>query len=181
MFSNISYPNFMFRQATEPVGVSQGALWFNTSSLILSIYNGTSWQSIGSLGLSPIGSVVAWLKSLTGTPAIPTGWVECNGQVLDDEESLYDGVTIPDLNGSLGAGLKGRFLRGHSVSGEVESSQNLAHTHSITPMYSYTNCSGTGSIDLYRGDNGNSINTQSEGGTEARPSNYSVVWIMRVK
>lgn len=179
MFSNISYPNFMFRQATEPAGVSQGALWFNTSSLILSVYNGTSWRSIGSLGLSPIGSVVAWLKSLTGTPTIPIGWVECNGQTISDAESVYDGVTIPDLNGSLGSGLKGYFLRGHSESGLTETSQNLAHTHSYGVDTVGTYASGSYISSGHTADVTRDL--PSSGGTEARPSNYSVVWIMRIK
>ena len=56
--------------------------------------------------LSPIGSIVAWAKSLTNTPALPVGWVECDGSVVSDSASVYDGVTLPDLNG-------GEFLRGY--------------------------------------------------------------------
>ena len=61
--------------------------------------------------MSPIGSMVAWLKNLTGTPALPDGWVECNGQTLSDAGSLYNGKVIPNLNG------QNRFLRGSSISG----------------------------------------------------------------
>lgn len=51
--------------------------------------------------IPPIGSVLAWLKSLgtTHTPSLPDGWVECNGQTLSDSDSPYNGDTIPDLNG----------------------------------------------------------------------------------
>jgi hypothetical protein len=63
----------------------------------------------------PIGSVVAWLKSYTNTPALGAGWVECNGQVLSDATSVYNGQTIPDLNGT-GVG-NHRFLRGQNTSG----------------------------------------------------------------
>jgi hypothetical protein len=69
------------------------------------------------LQISPIGSVVAWLKNLgtTHTPALPSDWVECNGQVLSDATSVYNGQTIPDLNGT-GVG-NHRFLRGQNTSG----------------------------------------------------------------
>lgn len=59
----------------------------------------------------PIGTILAWLKSFTGTPTLPTNWVECNGQTLSDTDSPFDGETIPDLNGS------NNFLRGNSSSG----------------------------------------------------------------
>lgn len=74
---------------------------------------------------APVGSVLSWLKEYTNTPALPNGWVECNGQVLSDTESVYDGQTIPDLNGD------NRFLRGNSTSGSTGGSAtaNLAHTH----------------------------------------------------
>lgn len=65
--------------------------------------------------LPPVGSVIAWLKTLAGTPALPAGWVECAGQVLDDPESVFDGVTIPDLNGALDGVHK--LVRGNTASG----------------------------------------------------------------
>lgn len=70
----------------------------------------------------PIGSVTAWLKSYTNTPALPDGWVECNGQVLDDADSVYDGQTIPDLNGDA------RFLKGAATSGGTGGSSSHIHT-----------------------------------------------------
>ena len=58
----------------------------------------TSAQTIQNQ-ISPIGSVVAWLKSFTNTPqTLPAGWVECDGSVLSDGESVYYGETLPDLN-----------------------------------------------------------------------------------
>ncbi|MCP4135150.1 MAG: tail fiber protein [bacterium] len=66
------------------------------------------------LAAAPVGSIQAWHKNLPGTPGIPAGWVECNGQIIADAESVYDGELVPDLNGEK------LFLRGRSVSGEVE-------------------------------------------------------------
>jgi len=113
----------------------------------------------------PIGGIIPWLKSFTGTPALGDVWVECNGQVLDDGESVFDGDTIPDLNGD------NRFIRGDSASGNTGGSET--HTHPL-------------STDTF-GDNGDggtsrrvltSTNTQA---TSTLPTYYSVVWIMRIK
>lgn len=112
--------------------------------------------------IPPIGSVVAWLKSLTNTPTLPDGWVECNGQSLSDSDSPYNGVTIPNLNASGGGDQ--RFLVGGTTSGTTGG--NL----SIAKLY------GTGGVTPWDGsyiDNGKRSDT--------RPPFYTVVWIMRVK
>jgi hypothetical protein len=127
--------------------------------------------------LSPIGSVVAWLKSYTNTPALSDNWVECNGQTLSDSDSVYNGQVIPNLNGAVATGLKGRFLRGHSTSGVLEDSQNLAHTHG----FRYPNGSVNTNDSTWSNGDTKILQTESSGGTEARPYNYSVVWIMRIK
>lgn len=130
-------------------------------------------------GLVPVGTVLPWLKSLTNTPALDDRFVECNGQTLSDAESVYNGVVIPNLNGAVDTGLKGYFLRGHSSSGVIESSQNLAHTHTIgttNTNYNLGNAYAAGSAST----TGNATSS-SNGGAEARPHNYSVVYIMRVK
>jgi hypothetical protein len=57
---------------------------------------------------APIGSVMAWLKSFPNTPPLPSGWIECNGQVLNDADSVYNGAVMPNLNGTL-----------HSVEGDM--------------------------------------------------------------
>ena len=73
----------------------------------------------------PVGSIVAWHKSFENTPPLPDEWVECNGQVLNDPRSPYDGQTIPDLNG------QARFLRGASTSGTNQSSAFGSHSHGV--------------------------------------------------
>lgn len=128
----------------------------------------------------PIGSIVGWDKSLTGVPALPGVWVECNGQTLSDADSPLNGQVIPDLNGAVGTGLKGRFLRGHTISGLLESDTFKAHTHGISSGDSpYYNGSGNYSASIHNTNRTNT--TQSTGGTETRPANMSVVFIMRVK
>lgn len=67
----------------------------------------------------PIGAVIDWHKSLTGVPAtLPTGWVECNGQVLSDADSPLNGQTIPNLNNS-GGSSQNYFTRGGTTSGST--------------------------------------------------------------
>ena len=44
--------------------------------------------------LVPIGTVLAWDKSLTNTPPLPGTWAECNGQTVLDPESPYHGLSL---------------------------------------------------------------------------------------
>ena len=77
---------------------------------------------LGDFVLVPIGSVLSWLKTYTNTPALSASFVECNGQVLDDGDSVYDGQTIPNLNGN------NQFARGNSTSGATGGSATHVHT-----------------------------------------------------
>ena len=118
------------------------------------------WNDVG-IGIVPIGAVVAWLKSLTGCPALIPSFVECKGQVLADGDSPFNGRTIPNLNAS-GGGNK-RFLRGSTTSGSVGGSE--AHSHNLT-------------------SSADAIGTVSAGPTDSQnhlPLYYEVVWIMRIK
>ncbi|MCP4129741.1 MAG: hypothetical protein GY754_01875 [bacterium] len=168
--------------------------------------------------VAPVGSIQAWHKTLDESLEIPAGWVECNGQVVNDTESDYDGLTVPDLNG------EGRFLRGGAVSGELEEDATAvnglgadsggSHAHSITEYYQIP-LHGTYSFTYRSGEEGNPGSTTTPSGnknglaytnigdqglyytmttnttgshshsltgdTETRPSNMSVVWIIRIK
>lgn len=150
-------------------------------------------------GIVPIGSIVAWHKLLPGVPSLPAGWVECNGQTLNDPASPLHGQVIPNLNGP------GLFIRGGAVSGVQQADQFQSHTHSdlghahsihdtdhhgtpanadYTP-YEY----GNYYADLGDTSVGHAVLTDpvtSSGGpvrhgSETRPANMSMVWIMRVK
>ena len=126
---------------------------------------------------APVGSVVAWLKSLDGTPSLPQGWVECNGQTINDPASPYNGKTIPNLNGN------NYFLKGNSTSGgtggSVSKTTDTAggHTHSY-------NGGGDGNwaCDIGGSCKGtNSAGSHSHTIDDAQPPYYEVVWIMRIK
>ena len=137
------------------------------------------WKDVG-VGIIPIGGVVAWCKSLSAAlPPLLPNYVECNGQVLSDGGSVLNGATIPNLNGAVAVGLKGRFLRGDSTSGTTQTPQNYAHTHDVLRRTNSGDadnyCDGGTGADLAQAA------STSEGGTEARPYSYTVVWVMRIK
>ncbi len=165
------------------------------------ISNGTTWITTSSYQpVPPIGSIIAWHKDMSGTPSLPYGWVECNGQTLNDPASPYHNQVIPNLNGdpngadSPGLDEKaGMFLRGGTSSGVGQNDAFQGHRHSVThdAVTSSTtqillSSSGT---DLYLPDASITIGDPTSDGTngtprtanETRPKNMSVVWIMRVK
>ena len=129
-------------------------------------------------GLVPVGAVVAWLKSFTGTPALPAEFVECNGQTLSDAGSVFNGQIIPNLNGNHD------FLRGSSTSG----STGGAATHS----HGFTGATGVedGDIDAQT-DSGSPVTVAAfahvhpfSGTTDAAsslPPYTDVVWVLRIK
>ncbi len=115
---------------------------------------------------APIGAVFAWHKDFANTPGLPAGWVECNGQVLSDASSVYNGQTIPDLNASSGTA---RYLRGATTSGGTGGSET--HTHSIGQ--------GNSGQDSPAAEFG--ADQTVTGSTSTLPSYFAIVWIMRVK
>jgi hypothetical protein len=129
-------------------------------------------KAIIDAGNVPVGCVLAHLKSFPATPALPSSWVECNGQVLNDVASPYHGATLPNLNGA-GGGPQ-YFLRGASASGDAGGSETHTHLYNVTD--GGENMPGTG---------GNfSFSTGDQRTTEpasSLPTYYEVVWVMRVK
>lgn len=111
----------------------------------------------------PVGAVVAWCKSLPGVPQdLPSGWVECNGQTLDDAESPLNGQTIPPMNGTNDDNK--RFLRGATASGGTGGSSSHGHgTRTVEGWVEH------GAASVYNS------------GSSHIPPYYEVVWIMRVK
>lgn len=157
-------------------------------------------------GFVPIGAIVAWHKNIAAAlPPLPDNWVECNGGTISDAESPIDGEAIPDLNGDA------RFLRGGSTSGTEEAEDTLipnhSHSHTLTlPNHAHTqqrNSTGalgtntntatsttSGTPVAAAPPTGNpttlpsiagSISSGGASGSETRPINMSVVWIMRIK
>jgi len=109
----------------------------------------------------PIGAVVAWLKSMTNTPPLTRGWVECNGQVISDEESPYHGTAVPDLNGNRGPP---RFLRGSATGGDAGGAEKHSHGSYRSQKYGQQR-----------------IPVMVPSPAENLPPYYGVVWIIRIK
>lgn len=110
----------------------------------------------------PVGTILAWHKSATGTPALPDGWLECNGQTVFDAESPYYTGAVPDLNGG------NRFMRGNSASGAEGGS--ATHTHS------FQNTSTDMAPDASHYTDGSFTNPANH-----LPPYFDVVWIIRIK
>ena len=77
--------------------------------------------------MPPVGAIVAWHKDFTASPPeLPAGWVECDGTAVNDDESIYDGMTLPNLNGSQ------ILLRGAGTSGGSVGMGSHQHAFSIS-------------------------------------------------
>lgn len=172
-------------------------------------FNGTDWKEInknyGNRVSVPVGGIIAWHKSLVGCPTLPEQFEECNGQVINDTDSPFDGQTLPDLNGDA------RFLRGGAVSGAEQDDAMQRITGTVTRLPETSGHFGSDSVgtgvfsfsgdqDAQRSisrtagdfdnlfefmnfDSSNSIspNPAKTDDDETRPINMSVVWVMRIK
>lgn len=110
-----------------------------------------------------IGGVIMWAKTIPGVPALPAGFVECNGQVLVDAESAMDGETMPAMNTP-----SSRFPRGNTTSGGVGGADSLNLTH--TEVASPNDYASTGGTDAYA--------THT---FDPKPPFYDFVFVIRVK
>ena len=135
----------------------------------------------------PIGCILAWWKSNAKTPSIPSGFVECNGQVLNDAESVFDGETIPSLNAT------NRFLRGNATSGGTGGAAtrqpNLESSGGNAQNVNYE----TVGVENYAGWGSELVSKTGAGaydiaGINAKtvsfsilPPYYNIVWIIRIK
>ena len=133
---------------------------------------------------------------MIGTPSLPNGWVECNGQTINDSTSPYNGKSVPNLNSNK------RFLRGSTSSGASggEDTHTLTveeipfHSHNTHPIYP-ENPGTHGSGNLIRWSTSLSSNwgskeklwqsiSDSTGGNQPHnnlPKYFEIVWIIRIK
>lgn len=146
----------------------------------------------------PAGTVMLW-----GKGALPDGWIELDGSSTESYPELMSiyGATLPDM--------KGNFVRGHGGnSGSLNTFQAesmKAHTHSATftgnalPSHSHTGVtmSGTESHGNKSNDAANdkyynqttssvsagtptgSVSMSSQGGSEIRPTNVALKFIVK--
>jgi hypothetical protein len=152
-------------------------------------YGNGKWNIQFPSGSSPIGAVIGWHKDFANTPSLYGKWVECNGQVLSEPLSPYDGQTLPDLNGDE------RFLRGGATSGILQADSIQGHWHRIrggtgaaaTLSAAVPQVLGQATFNqnvdnVVRDVVEDTINGYGSPrvDTETRPINMSVVWIIRV-
>ncbi len=122
----------------------------------------------------PVGSIIAWHKTVFSY--LPPNWVECNGGTLTDPESPINGTSIPNLNG------EGRFLRGSTASGTLQADELKSHTHNtIAGNLTVPKNEWHVHADWANASEGPADVTTATGGSETRPINMSVVWIMKIK
>ncbi len=124
----------------------------------------------------PVGTILAWHKSLSGTPLLPIQFVECNGQILNDPSSPYNGQAIPNLNSM------GRFLRGGSTSGTMQTDAFQGNKHRVAAITTgqWTFRSGGDTSHVYKNIASTTPISDGVNGTprtanETRPVNMSVV------
>jgi len=110
------------------------------------------WSSYSALGFI-VGDIKPYFSAL-GLP-IPTGWVECNGQLINDSESPLNGKTLPNLNNST-------YLVGGSLSvNNTSVGQNLQ----VIAMSNLPTTSATGSTSLVSAGSTSGRVTVSTGGS----------------
>jgi len=139
--------------------------------------NPTASDTNGSIGnvYVPIGTVIPWAKTITGTPALSTYWAECNGQTISDAESPFNGQALPNLNGNnnflrgatTSGGTGGATTHVHAISGNTSAAVNAntaGYLNNIAPLSTHLH-SYTGAFAA-----GNNL-----------PTYFNVVYIIRIK
>jgi len=159
------------------------------------------------LNLSPVGTILPWVPkpvkddSVTGL-TVPEGWQRCDGSIIPSQ-SIWAGQRTPDLNNEM------RFLRGSSDDTvlSLEEDMILDHEHSVNdPGHTHGYVDNfRDSQDSYWWAAGyhqpwlnprnhdkltdsevtgvtvkGVSNNPSRTGTETRPRNMHVIYIMRI-
>ena len=150
----------------------------------------------------PIGTILPWVLKLEGgqTVNIPDGWMRCDGStVLNHNGSIWAGLILPNLNGER------RFLRGGSDEDvlKLEDDQmqdhkhifhDPGHSHIYWATKTYTGCRDNAcDDDTYQpqeyekksessstGASVDYVMTDYRSGSETRPKNMNVIYIIRV-
>lgn len=157
--------------------IQSGQNFLTTCAINMIVYNttDTTWAYITAVDSNTQLSLSADIMdngenfTIYTTPTLPDAWAECDGSVLSDADSPYNGATLPDLNSTQS------FARGSSTSGSTGGTDtlDLGHTHA-----QYTFGAGNGAISALS-STGNE--TPDLSNVASLPTYYEVVFIMRVK
>ncbi|VVB59066.1 Uncharacterised protein [Candidatus Anstonella stagnisolia] len=147
---------------------NQSVLNYSANNLMESVN-----ENLGSPAV-PIGGILPWAKTLAGVPAIPAGFVQCDGQTLSDADSPLNGQTMPALNAAT------QFLRGNSTSGSTGGS--ATHTHDDPDITVSRGADGSAQSGAgHSGSHTHVVTVPATASTNQEPPYYSVVFVIRVK
>lgn len=163
-------------------------------------------QQIGQAGkfLSTNGTTASW-QVVSGVETgmvlaipystVPTGWLECDGSslLISDYQALYAKIgttygaadashfNLPNFQGAFlrGAGsqsLDGRTFTSAAI-GTLQDDDVKPHNHSFSNRYKYGGGEAGGVYFMYTEQNTQYTNNNS--GTETRPLNHAVKWIIK--
>ncbi len=139
----------------------------------------------------PVGSVMMYAKL-----GVPTGWLECSGAAVSRTTyaelfaeigtvfGVGDGSTtfnLPNMRGEFARGWdNGRGVDPARAFGSAQAGAIEAHVHSVTPP-SATDDTGSGLTTTGTGgaETITPYNTASTGGTETRPRNIALIFIIK--
>jgi microcystin-dependent protein len=156
----------------------------NTANQIPYMTGSDAWSTKDITYLVPISCVLPFARN-----SAPTGFLECDGSAVSRTtySALFaiistvfgtgDGSTtfnVPDLRGEFIRGWDhGRGVDSGRAFGSAQSSQNLAHTHTISGG------GGGSQIEAGDGGTGSTFSTSSSGGTEARPRSIALLYAIK--
>lgn len=134
----------------------------------------STWTAATPAPAVPSGCIMMW-----GNSTLPSGWLECNGQSTGSYPALAAlyGATVPDL--------RGEFVRGWDHGKGTDSGRTLGsaqgqdiqpHSHLYGGADNYS-VGNAGTALLIR--KGTSYSTSSTGGTETRPRNVALMYIIK--
>jgi len=147
-------------------------------------------NEISGVASPPLGTIMAWTPKPNSDYGhaldLPPGWVECDGQLIT--EGPWEGQPTPNING------EERFLRGahiesvlHEQDDEVKSythefEDHWFHTWGCPEGWERLGPTGDGTCGHCSDDSYcKRKQTITGGGSETRPKNMRVVYIMRIR
>jgi hypothetical protein len=120
----------------------------------------------GGFGVCPLGTILPFLKSFAGGLSVPSGWQECDGNIIAD--GIFAGQNTPNLTS--------KFLRGAITSGTTDGADTHLHTATCDAP-SRTTATTTGVESCA---SNNHVHAVTILGANNIPVYYEVVFIMRI-
>ena len=148
-----------------------------------------SYSVNNTVAITPTGSFMAYLGS-----SDPDGWIICNGVVrINGADGRYNGLLTLNIGSGTTSNytppnLQAMFLRGTgtngSYSGPALNAQQTdtfkSHSHTLSNTFSFRGDAAGGGSAPTTGWNATPSSTSNTGGTETRPVNIGVYWIIKL-